>query len=102
MPIIATVFFNWNGKSAASLVSFRKQGLEWRELCWMKSYMLLQISRKRPRLGSKHGDVMVRLVKFLLILVLLVALVVVGYAYLGDLTPTTTEVDEPIELDAQD
>jgi len=52
--------------------------------------------------GNESGGVMVRLVKFLLILVLLVALVVVGYAYLGDLTPTTTEVDEPIVLDAQD
>lgn len=45
---------------------------------------------------------MLRLVKVLLVLVVLIAAVVVGYAYLGDLTPPVTEVNEPIELDAAD
>lgn len=43
---------------------------------------------------------MLRVVKFLLFVIVLVAAVVVGYAYLGDLTPAVTEVDETIELDA--
>ena len=43
---------------------------------------------------------MLRVVKFLLFLIVLIAAVVVGYAYLGDLTPAVTPVDEPIELDA--
>lgn len=45
---------------------------------------------------------MLRVVKFLLFVIVLFAAVVVGYAYLGDLTPDVTEIDEPIELDAGD
>ena len=45
---------------------------------------------------------MLRVVKFLLFLIVVVAAVVVGYAYLGDLSPDVTEIDEPIELDATD
>lgn len=42
-----------------------------------------------------------RLFKFLLFLIVLGAIGVVGYAYLGDLSPAQDEVSEPVELDAQ-
>jgi hypothetical protein len=41
-----------------------------------------------------------RLFKALLVLVALGAVVVVGYAYLGDLSPAQTEVRQPVTLDA--
>ena len=42
---------------------------------------------------------MLRLIKFLLILVVLIGLAVVGYAYLGDLSPSQSDVSEPVTLD---
>jgi hypothetical protein len=42
---------------------------------------------------------MLRLLKFLLALVVLLAVAVVGYAYLGDLSPEQTDVSEPVSLD---
>ena len=42
---------------------------------------------------------MLRLLKFLFALVVLLAVVVVGYAYLGDLSPEQTDVSEPVSLD---
>ncbi|MEO0990004.1 MAG: hypothetical protein AAFX00_03530 [Pseudomonadota bacterium] len=41
-----------------------------------------------------------RLIKIVSYLIVIVAGVVVGYAYLGDLTPERQEIVEPIELDA--
>lgn len=43
---------------------------------------------------------MFRLLKFLFYLLILAALVVVGYAYLGDLSPSRDDVVEPVELNA--
>lgn len=43
---------------------------------------------------------MLRLLKVLFVLAILVAAAVIGYAYLGDLSPEQTEVSEPVELDA--
>lgn len=43
---------------------------------------------------------MLRLLKFLFALVVLLAVAVVGYAYLGDLSPEQTDVSEPVSLDA--
>ncbi|MEQ3626708.1 MAG: hypothetical protein ABNH26_12855 [Celeribacter sp.] len=40
-----------------------------------------------------------KLIKLLLILIILGALALIGYAYVGDLTPTQTEVTEPVTLD---
>ena len=45
---------------------------------------------------------MLRVIKILLFLVVILAAIVVGYAYLGDLTPAVTDVDEPIDFDATD
>lgn len=42
---------------------------------------------------------MLRLLKFLFALVVLLAVAVVGYAYLGDLSPEQTDVSEPVSLD---
>ena len=43
---------------------------------------------------------MLRLLKLVLLLVVLLAAIVVGYAYLGDLTPDQQDVSEPLELNA--
>ena len=42
---------------------------------------------------------MLRLLKFLFAFVVLLAVAVVGYAYLGDLSPEQTDVSEPVSLD---
>lgn len=41
-----------------------------------------------------------RVFKILLYLVVFFACVLVGYAYLGDLTPVRDDIVEPVELDA--
>ena len=43
---------------------------------------------------------MLRLLKLLFILAVLLAAAVVGYAYLGDLSPDRQDVSEPVELDS--
>ena len=43
---------------------------------------------------------MLRLLKLVVALVVLVAAIVVGYAYLGDLSPDQEDVSEPLELNA--
>jgi hypothetical protein len=43
---------------------------------------------------------MMRLIKFLLLLGLFGLLGVIGFAYLGDLTPDQTDVTQPVTLDA--
>lgn len=49
------------------------------------------------RIGQRQ---MFRLLKIIFYLAVLLAAVVVGYAYLGDLTPPRDEIVEPVELDA--
>lgn len=41
---------------------------------------------------------MFRLLKLVLVLVVMLTALVVGYAYLGDLSPDQTEVSEPVDL----
>ncbi len=41
---------------------------------------------------------MLRLLKLLLVLAVLIAAAVIGYAYLGDLSPDQEKVSEPVEL----
>ena len=41
---------------------------------------------------------MLRLLKILLVLAVMLAALVVGYAYLGDLRPDQKEVSEPVDL----
>ena len=42
---------------------------------------------------------MLRLLKILLVLVVLIAAAVVGYAYIGDLSPKQEDVSAPVTLD---
>ena len=42
---------------------------------------------------------MLRLLRFFFVLAVLVGAAVVGYAYLGDLSPQQTDVSEPVKLD---
>lgn len=53
--------------------------------------------KTRGRKGATH---MVRLLKIIFFLLLIGALGLVGYAYLGDLSPEQSDVSEPVELDA--
>ena len=41
---------------------------------------------------------MFRLLKFLFYVAVVLAVIVVGYAYLGDLSPQREEIVEPVEL----
>jgi hypothetical protein len=43
---------------------------------------------------------MLRFLKILLVLAVLIGSAVVGYAYLGDLSPAQQDVSEPVSLDA--
>ncbi|WP_413719990.1 hypothetical protein [Silicimonas sp. MF1-12-2] len=43
---------------------------------------------------------MLRLLKILFVLMVLVGAAVIGFAYLGDLSPQQEEVSEPVSLDA--
>lgn len=42
---------------------------------------------------------MLRLLKFILVLAAVLAAAVIGYAYLGDLSPAQTDVSTPVTLD---
>lgn len=42
---------------------------------------------------------MLRLLRFLFLLAVLIGAAVIGYAYLGDLSPAQIDVDEPVILD---
>ncbi|MGI9394003.1 MAG: hypothetical protein ACR2OY_05105 [Boseongicola sp.] len=42
---------------------------------------------------------MLRILKLLFILAVLIAAAVVGYAYIGDLSPKQQDVSEPVELE---
>ena len=86
---------------------------EWRELRTNAIYI-----RQRPTLAVqgdrtklKNGDApaepggngrqqMARLLKLVVVLVVLGFVALVGYAYLGDLTPATEEIRQPVTLDA--
>ncbi|SFR42043.1 hypothetical protein [Litoreibacter janthinus] len=43
---------------------------------------------------------MIRLLKALVFLIVIGIVGIVGYAYLGDLTPNRVEVNQPVTLDA--
>ena len=42
---------------------------------------------------------MLRILKLLFILAVVIAVAVVGYAYIGDLSPDQRDVSEPVELE---
>ena len=42
---------------------------------------------------------MLRLLKILFVVAVMLAAAVLGYAYLGDLSPEQTDVSEPVSLD---
>lgn len=56
------------------------------------------MARPVGSVGQK-GFVMLRLLRVLFILVVLIGAAVLGYAYLGDLTPEQSDVSEPVTLD---
>lgn len=42
---------------------------------------------------------MLRLLRVLLLLLIVLAAAVIGYAYIGDLSPEQSDVSEPVDLD---
>ena len=52
------------------------------------------------RVRGKRVIRMLRFLKLLFILAILIAIAVVGYAYLGDLRPHQQDVSEPVELES--
>jgi hypothetical protein len=57
------------------------------------------VRRAQKEKSGRAGD-MGRLVKAVLALVVLGLLGLAGYAYLGDLSPTQTQITQPVVLDA--
>ena len=56
--------------------------------------------RRPGRTGGNGRQQMARLLKLVVVLGVLGFAALVGYAYLGDLTPATGEVRQPVTLDA--
>jgi len=56
--------------------------------------------RESSEAGPERQERMVRLFKLILVLAVLGFVALVGYAYLGDLSPTSEDVSEPVTLDA--
>ncbi len=56
----------------------------------------------KPRCGfeMEFDALMMRIFKFLFLLVVLAAAGLVGFAYFGDLSPEQTRVTEPVSLNA--
>lgn len=54
--------------------------------------------RAAPGNNKKRQDMMVRILKFLLLLALIAFVGLVGYAYLGNLEPQQSDVTVPVEL----
>ncbi len=56
-------------------------------------------ANKKPATDPEGRNGMARLLKALLFLVLIAFLGLVGYAYLGDLSPGQTDMRKPVQLD---
>lgn len=103
---MATVFFSLNGKSAASRITFENPACQWRDLPQKTSY---NSSKTRESVAFALGTIlkkglrqevieMMRLLKLLFVLAVLVGAAVLGYAYIGDLSPEQSDVSAPVEL----
>ena len=57
--------------------------------------------RAGPGKDKKRQDTMVRIFKFLLLLALIAFVGLVGYAYLGDMTPERSDVTVPVDLNVE-
>ena len=55
---------------------------------------------KPPEADMRKGNAMGRIIKALVLLMIFGFIGLVGFAYLGDLTPTQGEVTKPVVLDA--
>lgn len=103
MPTMAMVFLSWNGKTAASRLSFEFIGLN--GVILLKRPVINGRENREhaavdpPRVRGKRVIWMLRFLKLLFVLAVMIAVAVVGYAYLGDLRPEQQDVSEPVELD---
>jgi len=52
-------------------------------------------------INGDEAQLIFRLIKFLIVLAVLGAIGVVGFAYLGDIAPEQREVTEPVTFDAR-
>jgi hypothetical protein len=100
---MTTVFLSLNGKTAASRLSFEPGDLN--GVIFQKRPVI-----NRPRTaeggmelvaGAERLFRMLRFLKVILVLVVLIASAVIGFAYLGDLSPQQQDVSQPVTLDAE-
>ena len=92
---MAIVFFSPNGKTAAPRLSFHIGPLNGVIFAERPVINSLRTAKKRRTaytqgLGVKGFCKMLRFLKFLFVLAVLIGFAVLGYAYLGDLSPRTT------------
>ncbi|MFV0409073.1 MAG: hypothetical protein ACK5LJ_05060 [Paracoccus sp. (in: a-proteobacteria)] len=56
-------------------------------------------NRPKSRMRRQAKGLMMRLLKFLVVIVVLAFLALTGYAYLGDMAPRQQEMHQPVALD---
>ena len=106
---MATVFFSLNGKSAASRITFKTplvNGVIFRKrpvIIHERPAKAWREPGERPeKQGQRQeGFEMMRFLKLLFVLAVLVGAAVLGYAYIGDLSPEQSDVSEPVQLNGE-
>jgi hypothetical protein len=94
----------WPGDWSATLRAILRPAKtflsEWREVRRKAIYKTPNPQRSQLRDRHEHWqDKMARLIKALVFLAVIAFLGLVGYAYLGDLSPDQSEMREPVQLD---
>lgn len=97
MPTSTTVFFSLYATPAQSRLFIvpNVNGVISPKMPYIKTTKRHQIAQRT----AQEADTVIRFIKILFYLFILLAALVVGYAYLGDLSPATEEVVEPVTLD---
>ena len=104
MPTRTTVFFSTRLKPAKPRrkISLRTQWRVRAENAIYKTPGITARAAGQDRADVKKGKAeMVTILKFITILLILGAIGLVGYAYIGDLTPEQVDVVAPVALDAK-
>jgi hypothetical protein len=79
----------------ADLLTSKISSCQWRDLTRNAIYKLTQSANAHHR---SKADIVGRIFKTLVFLILVGICAVIGFAYLGDLQPDRVEVNQPIEL----